>query len=220
VDEIHSDEMRPLMNKLKDRVTGATVNINPKNETDLYQLFIKIKMPGFREEVARLALGVNLGDAGVIGEALQARVDPSAGQRALQAGEPGPQAEQALEAAPHNNDALAAPLADNNDALAAALEQQAETVPKAWPVHEVPQQLRDADLEIDVADRKMALKRKHREMSDMDCEMAQAKLKLAEDQLKLERQQFELRREQEQWDIARQTQLLELELKRKQAVQD
>ena len=34
VDEIHSDEMRPLMNKLKDRITGATVNINPKNKTE------------------------------------------------------------------------------------------------------------------------------------------------------------------------------------------
>jgi hypothetical protein len=34
VDEIHGDEMRPLMNMLKDRITGATVNINPKNKNE------------------------------------------------------------------------------------------------------------------------------------------------------------------------------------------
>ncbi len=125
---------------------------------------------------------------------------------------------QAGEAAP----LAAAPGADNNDALAAPLAAplEQESVPKAWPVPEVSQDLRDVDLEIQVADRKLALKRKHREMSDLD--------RSPEDQLKLDRQQFELRKEQEQWDIAirkeqeqwdiaRQTQLFELALKRKQA---
>jgi hypothetical protein len=55
---------------------------------DLYQLFIKYDVPGFCKEVGRLALGVNMGDAGVINEALQARYDPSAGQRTLQDASP------------------------------------------------------------------------------------------------------------------------------------
>ena len=32
VDEIHGDEMRPLMSALKDRITSDTVNINPKGK--------------------------------------------------------------------------------------------------------------------------------------------------------------------------------------------
>ncbi len=181
---------------------------------DIYQLFIKHDVKGVRREVARLAIGVNLGDAGVIGEALQTRFDPSAGQRALQAGEPGLQAgeqaagragagPQAEQAQGEGEAALAAPLADNNDALAAPLaealaaprvacfraapleqqEPRPEAVPKAWPVYEVPQQLRDADLEIALADRQMVLKRKRCEMSDLDHQQSEkqehAKLKLA-----------------------------------------
>jgi hypothetical protein len=57
------------------------------NTADIYQLFINFNVPGVRKEVARLAQGVNMGDAGVINEALQAAYDPSAGQQALQAGE-------------------------------------------------------------------------------------------------------------------------------------
>ena len=34
VDEIHGDEMNPLMNKWKDHITGKTVNINPKNKPE------------------------------------------------------------------------------------------------------------------------------------------------------------------------------------------
>ncbi len=81
--------------------------------------------------------------------------------------------------------------------------------------YEVPQQLRDVDLEIQVADRRMTLKRKTHEMSDLD---HQQQLKQTEDQLKLDRQQFELRKEQEQWEIDRQTQLLDLEIRKKQAL--
>jgi hypothetical protein len=54
---------------------------------DLYKLFMKFNVPGVCEEAGRLAKGVNMGDAGVINEALQAAHDPSAGQRAMQAGE-------------------------------------------------------------------------------------------------------------------------------------
>ena len=54
---------------------------------DLQKFFIDINMPGVRAEVARLAIGVNQGDAGVIAQAVQAAVAPSAGQQALQAGE-------------------------------------------------------------------------------------------------------------------------------------
>ena len=57
------------------------------NTDDIYQLFINFNVPGVRKEVARLAQGVNTGDAGVMNELLQAACDPSAGQRALQAGE-------------------------------------------------------------------------------------------------------------------------------------
>ena len=57
------------------------------DNNDIYQLFINFNVPGVRKEVARLAQGVNMGDAGVINEALQAAYDPSAGQQALQAGE-------------------------------------------------------------------------------------------------------------------------------------
>jgi hypothetical protein len=202
---------------------------------DIYQLFIEHNVKGVRREAGRCFLGVNMGDAGVIGEALQARHGPSPGQRALQAGEPGLEAEQAapLAAAPHNNDALAAPLA-----------QQAETVPKAAPgAAPLEVQLCDVDLEVEVAERTLALKRKHHELSDLDhaqeLKHAADKLKHAADELKhaadklqldrqqfelrreqlqLDRQQFELRKEREQWDIARQTQLQLLELKSKQAL--
>jgi hypothetical protein len=44
-------------------------------------------MPGILDESARLHVGVKTGDAGVMGELLQAACDPSAGQQALQAGE-------------------------------------------------------------------------------------------------------------------------------------
>jgi hypothetical protein len=54
---------------------------------DIYQLFLNFNVPGVRKEAARLAKGVNMGDAGVINEAMQAAYDPSAGQRAMQAGE-------------------------------------------------------------------------------------------------------------------------------------
>jgi hypothetical protein len=54
---------------------------------DIYQLFLNFNVPGVRKEAARLAKGVNMGDAGVMGELLQAACDPSAGQRAVQAGE-------------------------------------------------------------------------------------------------------------------------------------
>ena len=54
---------------------------------DLQKFFIDINMPGVRAETARLAIGVNQGDVGVIAQAVQAVVAPSAGQQALQAGE-------------------------------------------------------------------------------------------------------------------------------------
>jgi hypothetical protein len=54
---------------------------------DIYKLFLNFNVPGVRKEAARLAKGVNMGDAGVMGELLQAARDPSAGQRAMQAGE-------------------------------------------------------------------------------------------------------------------------------------
>ena len=54
---------------------------------DLQKFFIDINMPGVRAETSRLAIGVNQGDAGVIAQAVQAAVAPSAGQQALQAGE-------------------------------------------------------------------------------------------------------------------------------------
>ena len=54
---------------------------------DIYKLFLNFNVPGVREEAGRLAKGVNMGDAGVMGELLQAAHDPSAGQRAMQAGE-------------------------------------------------------------------------------------------------------------------------------------
>lgn len=56
---------------------------------DLQKFFIDINMPGVRAETARLAIGVNQGDASVIAQAVQAAVAPSAGQQALQAGEAG-----------------------------------------------------------------------------------------------------------------------------------
>lgn len=57
------------------------------NTDDIYQLFLKFNVPGVRKDAGRLWKGVNMGDAGVINEALQAAYDPSAGQAALQAGE-------------------------------------------------------------------------------------------------------------------------------------
>ena len=57
------------------------------NTDDIYQLFLKCNVPGVRKDAGRLWKGVNTGDAGVMGELLQAAYDPSAGQQALQAGE-------------------------------------------------------------------------------------------------------------------------------------
>ena len=57
------------------------------NTDDIYQLFLKFDVPGVRKDAGRLWKGVNRGDAGVMGELLQAAYDPNAGQRAVQAGE-------------------------------------------------------------------------------------------------------------------------------------
>jgi len=57
------------------------------NNDDIYQLFLKFNVPGVRKEAGRLWKGVHTGDAGVMNELLQAACDPSAGQRAVQAGE-------------------------------------------------------------------------------------------------------------------------------------
>ena len=57
------------------------------NTDDIYQLFLKFNVPGVRKDAGRLWKGVNMGDAGVMNELLQAACDPSAGQRAVQAGE-------------------------------------------------------------------------------------------------------------------------------------
>jgi hypothetical protein len=54
---------------------------------DVYQLLLKFDVPGVRKDAGRLWKGVQTGDAGVMGELLQAAYDPSAGQRAVQAGE-------------------------------------------------------------------------------------------------------------------------------------
>ena len=57
------------------------------NTDDTYQLFLKFDVPGVRKDAGRLWKGVHTGDAGVMNELLQAACDPSAGQRAVQAGE-------------------------------------------------------------------------------------------------------------------------------------
>jgi hypothetical protein len=57
------------------------------NTDDIYQLFLRFNVPGVRKDAGRLWKGVNSGDAGVMGELLQAACDPSAGQQALQAGD-------------------------------------------------------------------------------------------------------------------------------------
>ena len=84
------------------------------NTDDIYQLFLNFNVPGVRKEAARLAKGVNMGDAGVINEAMQAAFDPSAGQRAMQAGEAVPQ--QSLTA-----DILLAAIQTNNTSLTSAM---------------------------------------------------------------------------------------------------
>ena len=58
---------------------------------DIYQLFLKFNVPGVRKDAGRLWKGVNTGDAGVMYQVMQAAHDPSAGQRAVQAGEAVPQ---------------------------------------------------------------------------------------------------------------------------------
>ena len=83
---------------------------------DIYQLFIKFNVPGVRKEVARLAQGVNMGDAGVMGELLQAAHDPSAGQRAVQAGEEVPQQCLAFD-----QQALVSVLQANNAAMTSSM---------------------------------------------------------------------------------------------------
>jgi hypothetical protein len=57
------------------------------NTHDLLRFFVDINMPGFRKDVVRVYQGIQQGDVGVIAQAVQAAVAPSAGQQALQAGE-------------------------------------------------------------------------------------------------------------------------------------
>ena len=57
------------------------------NNRDIVKFAMIKNMPGILDESARLHVGVKTGDAGVMGELLQAACDPSAGQQALQAGE-------------------------------------------------------------------------------------------------------------------------------------
>jgi hypothetical protein len=57
------------------------------NTHDLLRFFVDINMPGFRKDVVRVYQGIQQGDVGVIAQAVQAVVAPSAGQQALQAGE-------------------------------------------------------------------------------------------------------------------------------------
>jgi hypothetical protein len=57
------------------------------NTNDLLRFFVDINMPGFRKDVVRVYQGIQQGDVGVIAQAVQAAVAPSAGQQALQAGE-------------------------------------------------------------------------------------------------------------------------------------
>ena len=57
------------------------------NNRDIVKFAIVKHMPGILDESARCTVGVKTGDAGVMGELLQAACDPSAGQQALQAGE-------------------------------------------------------------------------------------------------------------------------------------
>jgi len=90
---------------------------------DIYQLFIKFNVPGVRKEVARLAQGVNMGDAGVMGELLQAAHDPSAGQRAVQAGEEVPQQCLAFD-----QQALVSVLQANNAAMTSSMTSSMTSV--------------------------------------------------------------------------------------------
>jgi hypothetical protein len=57
------------------------------NTNDLLRFFVDINMPGFRKDMVRVYQGIQQGDVGVIAQAVQAAVAPSAGQQALQAGE-------------------------------------------------------------------------------------------------------------------------------------
>jgi hypothetical protein len=66
---------------------GVMMTVVYMNTHDVYQIFLRFNVPGVRKDAGRLWKGVNSGDAGVMNELLQAACDPSAGQRAVQAGE-------------------------------------------------------------------------------------------------------------------------------------
>ena len=107
---------------------------------DIYQLFLKFNVPGVRKDAGRLWKGVNTGAAGVMNQVMQAAHDPSAGQRALQAGEAVPQQclafdQQALVSAMSctmtsvmtgvlqaNNAAMAGIIQANNAAMTSAMQ--------------------------------------------------------------------------------------------------
>jgi hypothetical protein len=231
---------------------------------DLYQLLIKYRVYGFCEEVGRLALGVNMGDAGVMGELLQARYDPSAGQRALQDASPVLLASHVPVNAAAGEDAEDADAGDAGDVEQAEqaepqpLEQQAENrmqnciAPNAEPQArappnaeqeqlfirdaeprgpaEMPLQLRNLEVEIEVEERRTNFKRKQ---YDLDLEQGawrkcpewrgahEWNLKYSAGQLELEdkkwaleqkkqnarlefkTKEFELRKKQEEWEMER-----------------
>ena len=220
---------------------------------DIYQLFIKYNLPGVRKEVGRLALGVNMGDAGVINEALQARYDPSAGQRALQdaspvllasiipvnasEGEDAEDAEDAERAEPQPLEQQA-----ENCIAVRDTEPQARTPPNAEQQQlaiqdaeprgpaEMPQQLRNLEVEIQVEERRTNFKRKQ---YDLDLEQGACRkcpewraahewnIKYSAAQLELEDKKFALEQkrlyaEQKKLDARLEFKTKEFELRKKQ----
>jgi hypothetical protein len=140
------------------------------DSNDLYQLFIKVRVKGFCKEVGRLALGVNLGDAGVLNELLQARYNPSAGQRALQDASPVLLASHV----PGNASAGAEEAEEAEQVEPRDAEPQARAPPNAEPrappdteprgPAEKSLLLRNLEVEMFVDDRRMLQKRKQHEL--------------------------------------------------------
>ena len=223
------------------------------DNNDIYQLFINTNVPGVRKEVGRLALGVNLGDAGVINQTLQARHAPNAGQRPLQdaspvllasiipvnasEGEDAEDAEDAERAEPQpleqqEENCIVVRDAEPQARAPPNTEQQPLAIQDAEPrgPAEMPQQLRNLEVEIQVEERRTNFKRKQYDLDleqgacrkcpewrpahEWNMKYSAAQLELEDKKFVLEQKrlyarlefktkEFELRKKQEEWEIER-----------------
>jgi hypothetical protein len=209
---------------------GKTVIDFYMSNEDIYQLFIEHNVKGVRREAGRCFLGVNMGDAGVMNEVVQARFNPSAGQRALQAGEEEdaqqaepqafePQAENlfarrdAEPQAPPNaeQEALAIEDIQNGEPGGPADMRRPAEMPAQLAVLDREQALRDVEQDTKILEGKIGMKRKvHGWVLEQSSWQKDVEMRAAcEWRLEMERKQLEVQKDKFQQRMAERKQELE-----------